>query len=387
MRVPKYVLPLLVLMLAGFAMGADPALQSATRPGRPAQEVLDKWKETSAALRAVLPSPQAVADPEVRKQTAPAALPLLRQALSLTDELYQVDPGTRERTRKMHYHLLAIMAFLGDGDAVAELSDARQSNHKEVARAGRHAWYLSQWWSNAEDPKRSAELLDELEGLAKESPDDDDLTNLLVQIREEGTATAEQSRRIEGIIGRHLRGPFAQRVVSQLKAAEKRRGLVGKPLVLAATTLAGKAFTTEALKGKTILVHFGATWCIPWEQEHNRLLEYYPDVDGRYLAIVTVLCDNKRADLETYLQRHKDIPWTVIRDGETEGQPQRPGDFAAQYGVEDFPTTMVIGPDGRVQEVDVTPNAQLIEALQTPPRPASTRPAGGTQRSKPSKPH
>jgi hypothetical protein len=311
-----------------------------------------------------------MADPEVRKEAAPAAIPLLRQAIGIMDEMYAVGPATKADARKNHYHLLAILAFLDDKKAIAELDDARESNNREVARFGRHAWYLTQWWRNADDEKRSSEVLSELETLAKENPNDDDITSLLVQIREEGTVNPEQTKRIESIITEHLRGPFALKVIDQLKAADKRKTLLGKPLTLTCPTLAGKPFTTASLKGKSILVHFGMTTCIPWEEEQTRLLQIYQTVDPRKLEFVTVLCDTKQEDVQQYLDRHTDIPWPVLRDKE---QPEL---FAAQYGIEDFPTTLVIGPDGIVEQVDVTPSQRLIDALTAAP---ATAPVPATQ--------
>lgn len=366
------------LCMASAALAVDPAMQPTTRPLRASREVLADWREATDALRAILPSPQAVADPEARKQVAPQAVPALKRALAITDELYQVDSASRAQTRQTHYHLLAILAYLDDADALAELDDARQSNHKEVALLGRHAWYLAQWWRNAADPAKSATLLDELEALAKQKPTDDDLTSLLVQIREEGTSGKEQTARIEAIIRDHLRGPAALRVIDQLKASDKRKTLLGKPLVIDGTTLQGKRFSSASFKGKYVVVHFGATWCGPWEQEHNRLMELYPDLDTTRVALVTVLCDLKPQAMADYRACHKEIPWPTLWEAPTADSPRRPISFAAEYGVEDLPTTLVIAPNGICELVDVTPSPKLLEILQTPVLP-TTGPTGGQQ--------
>ena len=343
-------------------------MQPTTLPARGVAAIMADWKDTAEALRAILPGPQAAIDPQARKQIAPIALPLLRQSVVLADEMYHSDPAARERSRKLHYQMLAVMTLLGDPDAQAELDDARQSNRKDIALLGRHAWYLAQWWSNVEDPTRSAKVLDEIEQLAIAAPKDDDLTIILLQMREEGTAGKSQDQRMQAIITGRLQGPMAHHVTGQFKAAEKRRSLIDKPLVIAGATLDGKPFSTTSLRGKRVIVHFGATWCGPWQQEHNALLQQFAAVSDR-LAIVTVLCDKPDQDVEIYQQRHKEIPWPVLRDR------TNPLAFAAEFGVEDLPTTIIIGPDGTVEQVDVTPNLKLLQALlaQSEISPTTTR--------------
>lgn len=353
---------LLACLAASPVFAADPALAPTTRSTRRPDEIQRDWVEASEALRAVLPSPQAVADPQARLQVAPIATPLLKRALDITDEMYQSDASTRARSRQLHYHLLSILAFLDDRDALLELSDARQSNHREVAALGRHYWYLAQWWRNAEDPKASAALLDELERLAIESPTDDDLATLLAQIRQEGTANDAQLHRVESIIIKRLRGPFAQIVIAELQAAEKRRSLQGKPLLISAPTLAGKPFSTQSLQGHPVIVHFGVTACGPWEQEHNQLLQQFEKLQASGVRIVTILCDPNRDTIDLYIQRHREVPWPMLRD------PASPANFAAQYGIEQFPVTLILSADGTVQQTDANLNdPKTMETLLNPP--------------------
>ena len=296
---------------------------------------------------------------------------MLNRTLALCDEMYQSDPPNRDRTRKLHYQLLAMLAFLDDKTALAELDDARQGNMRDIAILGRHAWYLAQWWKNVEDEKKSAALLDELEKLATANPLDDDLAALLIQLQQEGTADDAQLHRLETIITAHLRGPLALKFTAEIKLAEKRRSLLGKPLLISAPTLKGQPFTSKSLLGHLVLVHFGISSLGPWEQEHNLLLQQYAKLQDQDIQVITILCDEKQEDVDQYVQRHRAIPWPVLRD------PTRPANLAALYGIEQFPQALLLAPDGTVKQVDVNLHdpqalANLLTSLATT-RP-TTRP-------------
>ena len=335
------------------ARSADPGTTNPS-PRRTASDIFKDWQVVSQKLRGLLPAPLAMADPERRVEVAPAAILLLRQAISLNGELYHTSPDAQPAARRNHYQYLSILALLDDKAAIAELDEARQSNVRDISNQARQAWFVSRWWKSNGDDTVAAGLLDELEQLARQAPADDSIAATLLSFQQEGSATPEQNLRITQIITKHLTGPLASAAIEQFKSAAKRASLVGKPLLISGTTLEGKAFSTQSLKGKAILVHFGATWCGPWQVQHNLMLQTQWPSD---VAVVTILCDEEEGPLRQYWEQHRTPAWPVLWSKED------PTGFAAQYGVEQLPTTILIDSSGKVLATDIDPDEATVKAL------------------------
>jgi len=331
---------------------------------------MDDWNSTSQALRAILPPPRDLTSLEARAKVAPDALPLLRKSLALTIEMFHANstlPAVRSAARQHYFHILAIMAFLGDHPSIISLDDYRRHTTPENAPFARHAWYLTRWWPRLNRPAEAQKVLDELQALAIANRTDDDLASLLLQMREDLPPMSPLAPQIESIITTHLTGPLALAAHDQFRFAEKRRSLLGKPLLVKAPTIAGQPFSTQSLAGQTLIVHFGLTTSPQWQTQHNALLQSFADLPAN-VAIVTILCDSSDDAVRTYLAQHKPIPWTVIREASD------PSAFAAQYGVVEFPATIIISRDGIVRAVDVTPDDALLDSLQPPPTTTTASP-------------
>jgi cytochrome c biogenesis protein CcmG/thiol:disulfide interchange protein DsbE len=104
--------------------------------------------------------------------------------------------------------------------------------------------------------------------------------------------------------------------------------------------LDGQKITSESLAGKTVLVNFWNSWCLPCDQERDALSAWYAqhknDSDVVLLGIV-------REDSKTAIRKDvkdNDIGWPVAFD---------PGAKAAlDFGTRGQPETYAIGPDGVV---------------------------------------
>jgi cytochrome c biogenesis protein CcmG/thiol:disulfide interchange protein DsbE len=143
-------------------------------------------------------------------------------------------------------------------------------------------------------------------------------------------------------------------------AADTRNNrLVGKMAPeLALTRLDGSKLTSRDLAGKTVLVNFWNSWCIPCRAELGTLRAFYdahrddPDV---------VLVGIPRADTNEAIRRSArddGVAWTVADDA---GARQATID----YGTTGQPETYAIGPDGVVagaviQQVDRAALEQLL---------------------------
>ncbi len=93
------------------------------------------------------------------------------------------------------------------------------------------------------------------------------------------------------------------------------------------------------LKGKVVYVDFWASWCGPCRQSFPWMNEMQGKYGARGLQIVAVNLDAKRADADQFLAQ---VParFSVGFDAK--------GDSAKQFGVKGMPTSVLIGPDGKV---------------------------------------
>jgi cytochrome c biogenesis protein CcmG/thiol:disulfide interchange protein DsbE len=118
------------------------------------------------------------------------------------------------------------------------------------------------------------------------------------------------------------------RLVGQTSPAFSVEGLDGRPI------------TSESLAGKTVLVNFWNSWCIPCIQEHDALASWYQrNRADSGVVLLGVVRDDSRNAVRDYVSDEK-VAWPVAFD---------PGAKAAlDFGTRGQPETYAIGPDGVV---------------------------------------
>jgi thiol-disulfide isomerase/thioredoxin len=98
----------------------------------------------------------------------------------------------------------------------------------------------------------------------------------------------------------------------------------------------------SSLRGKLVYVDFWASWCGPCRQSFPWMNEMQGKYGSKGLQIVGVNLDAKRADADQFLAQ---LParFTLAFDAK--------GDTAKLFGVKGMPTSVLIGPDGKVLAV------------------------------------
>lgn len=113
---------------------------------------------------------------------------------------------------------------------------------------------------------------------------------------------------------------------------------------LSGQTLGGATVTAEALAGRTVVLNFWASWCVPCVSEHSHLLQaarVFPDV-----AFLGVLYNDTPANAQGFLARYGSAYDHLL---------DPTGRLSIDYGVAGVPETYVIGPDGVILKKFVGP--------------------------------
>jgi thiol-disulfide isomerase/thioredoxin len=103
--------------------------------------------------------------------------------------------------------------------------------------------------------------------------------------------------------------------------------------------LDGKMYASTALRGKTVLLDFWATWCVPCRQSMPSVEKIYAEYKDRGLVALAVNTGEERELVEEFVKKTQ-FAYPVVLSGES--------GILDAYKVTAYPTFVLIGPDGKV---------------------------------------
>jgi thiol-disulfide isomerase/thioredoxin len=160
-------------------------------------------------------------------------------------------------------------------------------------------------------------------------------------------------------------------MAAKFVGAARRMGLKENTMLVEGTTLDGKPLDWSKFEGKVVLIDFWATWCGPCRAELPNVRKNYEAYHDRGFEVIGISLDQKREDLDKFMEKEK-LPWTIVTDDSwnkekpavtTDGEKLVPGHLADYYGVFGIPTMILLGKDGKAITISARGEA-LNRALE-----------------------
>lgn len=157
-----------------------------------------------------------------------------------------------------------------------------------------------------------------------------------------------------GLIGEKARkGPLAslyqamEEALARQKAVEEAR----KNMVEGAEApdftlkdLAGNDFSLSSLRGKYVVLDFWGSWCGWCIKGIPDMKKYYTKYKDR-MEIVGVDCRDTEEKWKAAVEKYE-LPWLHVRNTDE-------ADITVKYGIQGYPTKIVVDPEGRVAKIVV----------------------------------
>ena len=102
----------------------------------------------------------------------------------------------------------------------------------------------------------------------------------------------------------------------------------------------GNLLTLSSLRGKYVMLDFWGSWCGACIKSFPHLKAFYEQHHNK-LEIIGIACHDTKEKWNAAVKRHE-LPWLHFLNGEGTN------DVAELYGVQAYPTYVLIAPDGRV---------------------------------------
>jgi thiol-disulfide isomerase/thioredoxin len=219
-------------------------------------------------------------------------------------------------------------------------ADAELAAHVEfLYLSARYSQQLQQ--PDADYPKIQEEWLASLAKFVTANPKCEDASEAMLQLAVGEEFNGKNEAAIAWYAKIADQFPKAQQA-AKAAGAKRRLESVGKTLVLSGNTLDGKAVSLDLLRGRTVLIHYWATWCEPCKQDLTLLKQAQAKYAKQGFTLLGINLDSDQATAIKYLQTNP-LSWPQMY--EPGGLDSR---LAAELGILTLPTMLLIDKDGKV---------------------------------------
>lgn len=108
----------------------------------------------------------------------------------------------------------------------------------------------------------------------------------------------------------------------------------------------GNDFTLSSLRGKYVILDFWGSWCGWCIKGMPQMKEYYKKYAGKF-EIVGVDCNDTDQKWKDAVKKHE-LPWKHVYNPRANSEEEHAGNVLGKYGIQGFPTKIVISPEGKI---------------------------------------
>jgi len=113
-------------------------------------------------------------------------------------------------------------------------------------------------------------------------------------------------------------------------------------------TVDGKEVKLSDYKGKTVILDVWATWCVPCLEEMPKIDSLVKTLKNQNVIMIGVCTADSRVSFNNFMQKNKDrFDCKLVFD--PYGKKPTPNSFRTLYGINGFPTTMLIDGSGIIK--------------------------------------
>lgn len=144
-------------------------------------------------------------------------------------------------------------------------------------------------------------------------------------------------------------------VKARQEAAKKQAAGVEAPEI-ALNDLDGKLLKLSSLRGKYVVLDFWGAWCGWCIKGIPQMKEYYAKYKGKF-EILGIDCNDSDAKWREAVKKYE-LPWLHVYN-------PRSSSVLSDYGIQGFPTKIIVGPDGKIVKTIVGEDPEFYTFLDT----------------------
>ena len=118
--------------------------------------------------------------------------------------------------------------------------------------------------------------------------------------------------------------------------------------------LTGKPVSLKGLRGKYVILDFWGSWCGWCIKGIPQMKEYYKKYQGKF-EILGIDCGDTDEKWRDAVKKYE-LPWLHVYN-------PRESSVLKDYGVQGFPTKIIVGPDGKIVKTIVGEDPEFYTVL------------------------
>ena len=223
-----------------------------------------------------------------------------------------------------------------------EVSAMVENANKIMAEKGQEA---AAKYYNEQMPALTAKLQNAIMDFIKKNPNSEASAAIIPQL-EDLAKMKEAANLLSETVKNGRMKDFYQNVIDQVEAQKKAEeesakkqaaGVVAPDFTL--NDINGKPLALSSLKGKYVILDFWGSWCGWCIKGFPEMKNYYNKYKGKF-EILGIDCNDTEQKWKDAVKKNE-LPWLHVYNPRT-------SKVLADYGIQGFPTKIIVGPDGKI---------------------------------------